>query len=148
MIEYLFWFSATLVVYGTVGYPALIWVLAKLAPKPVCTGERRCAGQTLTRLHPYSMESIMSAKMTMIYRKGEKLWLGTLKEHPEIMTQGRTLEELEANLKDAYDIMVMEDVPAEHHEKSITVGSGKNLSVNFSGKGASCFGLVPVTMCM
>jgi len=63
----------------------------------------------------------MSANMTMIYWKGEKFWLGKLKEHPEIMTQGRTLKELEENLKDAYKMIVMEDVPAEHHEKAIAV---------------------------
>lgn len=63
----------------------------------------------------------MGAKMTMIYWKGETFWLGKLKEHPEIMTQGRTLKEPEENLKDAYDMMVMEDVPAEHHEKAIAV---------------------------
>jgi hypothetical protein len=39
ILESLFWLSATLVVYGTVGYPALIWVLAKLAPKPVRKGD-------------------------------------------------------------------------------------------------------------
>lgn len=63
----------------------------------------------------------MGTNMTMIYWKGEKFWLGKLKEHPEIMTQGRTLKELEENLKDAYKMMVMEDVPAEHHEKAIAV---------------------------
>lgn len=63
----------------------------------------------------------MGAKMTMIYWKGETFWLGKLKEHPEIMTQGRNLKELEENLKDAYEMMVMEDVPAEHHEKAIAV---------------------------
>lgn len=63
----------------------------------------------------------MGTNMTMIYWKGEKFWLGKLKEYPEIMTQGRTLKELEENLKDAYEMMVMEDVPAEHHEKAIAV---------------------------
>lgn len=67
------------------------------------------------------MEATMGTNMTMIYWKGEKFWLGKLKEHPEIMTQGRTLKELEENLKDAYKMMVMEDVPAEHHEKAIAV---------------------------
>lgn len=67
------------------------------------------------------MEETMGANMTMICWKGEKFWLGKLKEHPEIMTQGRTLKELEENLKDAYEMMVMEDVPAEHHEKAIAV---------------------------
>ena len=48
------------------------------------------------------------SKMTMIYWKGEKFWLGKLKEHPEIMTQGRTLKELETNLRDAYRMMNLE----------------------------------------
>ena len=59
--------------------------------------------------------------MTMVYWKGEKFWLGKLKEHPEIMTQGRTLKELEENLRDAFRMMVMEDVPEEHREKAIAV---------------------------
>ncbi|MFO7899615.1 MAG: type II toxin-antitoxin system HicB family antitoxin [Planctomycetota bacterium] len=44
--------------------------------------------------------------MTMIYWKGETFWLGKLREHPEIMSQGRTLEELEENLRDPYRMMV------------------------------------------
>ena len=61
------------------------------------------------------------AEFTMIYWKGDEFWLGKLKEHPEIMTQGRTLEELEENLRDAYRMMLMEDVPREHREKAIRV---------------------------
>jgi len=63
----------------------------------------------------------MRAKMTTLYWKSKKFWLGKLKEHPEIMTQGRTLKELEENLRDAYRMMVMEDVPMEHREKAIAV---------------------------
>ncbi len=63
----------------------------------------------------------MSRKMTMIYWKGEKFWLGKLLEHPEIMTQGETLEELEENIKDAYRLMVMEDVPEEYELKEIAL---------------------------
>jgi predicted RNase H-like HicB family nuclease len=37
----------------------------------------------------------------MIYWKGDKFWVGKLLEHPEIMTQGKTLKELQANIKDA-----------------------------------------------
>ena len=59
--------------------------------------------------------------MTMVYWKGEKFWLGKLKEHPEIMTQGRTLKELEENIRDAYCMMVMDDVPVQHREKAIAV---------------------------
>ena len=53
----------------------------------------------------------MKTKMTMIYWKSDKLWLGKLLEHPEIMTQGKTLKELEENIKDAYFLMAMDDVP-------------------------------------
>ena len=38
----------------------------------------------------------------MIYWKEDKFWLGKLLEHPEIMTQGLTLEELVLNLRDAH----------------------------------------------
>lgn len=63
----------------------------------------------------------MSAKLTMIYWKGDKFWLGKLKEHPEIMTQGKSLKELEENLRDAYNMMIMDDVPEEYHVKAIAV---------------------------
>jgi len=63
----------------------------------------------------------MKTKMTMIYWKGEKFWLGKLLEHPEIMTQGETLEELEKNIKDAYLLMAMDEVPEEHQMREIAI---------------------------
>jgi predicted RNase H-like HicB family nuclease len=57
----------------------------------------------------------------MVYWKGEQFWLGKLLEHPEIMTQGETLEELEENLKDAYRMMVWEDVPDDYQTKDIVL---------------------------
>jgi len=57
----------------------------------------------------------------MIYWKGQKFWLGELKEHPEIMTQVRTPKELETNLRDAYRTMILGDAPREHPEKAISV---------------------------
>jgi predicted RNase H-like HicB family nuclease len=63
----------------------------------------------------------MNSKMTLIYWKGEKFWVGKLLEHPEIMTQGETFEELEENIKDAYLMMAMEDVPQEHKVKKIAI---------------------------
>ncbi|MBI2470305.1 MAG: type II toxin-antitoxin system HicB family antitoxin [Planctomycetes bacterium] len=63
----------------------------------------------------------MKTKMTMVYWKGEKYWLGKLLEHPEIMTQGETLEELEENIKDAYLLMAMDDVPEEYQTKEIVL---------------------------
>ena len=60
-------------------------------------------------------------KITMLYWQGEKFWLGKILEHPEIMTQGETLEELEENIKDAYRLMVLEDVPLEYRVKEVAV---------------------------
>jgi predicted RNase H-like HicB family nuclease len=63
----------------------------------------------------------MNAKLTMIYWKSKKFWLGRLVEHPEIMTQGRTLRELEENMRDAYQMMVLEDVPEDYSVKQLAV---------------------------
>jgi len=63
----------------------------------------------------------MGIKMTMVYWKGEKFWLGKLLEHPEIMTQGATLEELEENIKDAYLLMAMDEVPEEYQMKKVAI---------------------------
>jgi predicted RNase H-like HicB family nuclease len=60
-------------------------------------------------------------KLTMVYWKGERFWLGKLLEHPEIMTQGETLEELEENLKDAYRLLVLDDVPADARMKELAL---------------------------
>ena len=59
--------------------------------------------------------------MNMIYWKSDNFWLGKLLEHPEIMTQGETLEELEENIKDAYLMMAMEDVPEKYETKEIAI---------------------------
>jgi predicted RNase H-like HicB family nuclease len=63
----------------------------------------------------------MITKMNMVYWKSDKFWLGKLLEHPEIMTQGETLEELEENLRDAYLMMAMDDVPEQYSVKEISL---------------------------
>ena len=62
----------------------------------------------------------MNHKLTVIYWKSQHFWLGKLLEHPEIMAQGETLEELEENLLDAYREMVLEDVPEGYGIKELT----------------------------
>ena len=57
----------------------------------------------------------------MVYWKGDQFWLGKLFEHPEIMTQGETLEELEENIRDAYLLMAMDEVPVEYQIKEIMI---------------------------
>lgn len=63
----------------------------------------------------------MNGRLTMVYWKGEHFWLGKLLEHPEVMTQGETLEELEENLRDAYLSMAMDDVPENYQTKEIAL---------------------------
>lgn len=63
----------------------------------------------------------MSRTLTMIYWKGDRFWVGKLLDHPEIMTQGETIEELEENLKDAYQMMLMDEVPEQYEIKEIAL---------------------------
>ena len=63
----------------------------------------------------------METKLKMVYWKGEKFWVGKILEYPDIMTQGKTLKELEENMKEAYMLMTMEDVPEEHQVKELTL---------------------------
>jgi predicted RNase H-like HicB family nuclease len=63
----------------------------------------------------------METKLKMIYWKSEKFWVGKLLEHPEIMTQGETLEELEENMRDAYKLMILDDIPDNHEIKDIAL---------------------------
>ncbi|MDO8637123.1 MAG: type II toxin-antitoxin system HicB family antitoxin [Dehalococcoidia bacterium] len=63
----------------------------------------------------------METKLKMVYWKGDKFWVGKLLEHPEIMTQGQTLKKLEENMKDAFMLMAMEDVPDEHEVKELAL---------------------------
>jgi predicted RNase H-like HicB family nuclease len=60
-------------------------------------------------------------KLTMVYWKGQRFWLGKVLEHPEIMTQGETIEELEENLKDAYRLLVLDEVPADAQMKELAL---------------------------
>ena len=57
----------------------------------------------------------------MIYWKSDKFWLGKLLEHPEIMTQGKTPDELKDNIKEAYLLMVMDEVPQEYEVMEISI---------------------------
>ena len=63
----------------------------------------------------------MRQEMTMIYWKEGRFWLGKLLEHPEIMTQGETVEELEENIRDAYLSMAMADVPEKYDVKQVAI---------------------------
>ena len=53
----------------------------------------------------------MNAQLKMVFWQGDRYRLGKRVDHPEIMCQGETIEELEANLRDAYRELLLEDVP-------------------------------------
>ncbi len=61
------------------------------------------------------------SKMTLVYWKSKKFWLGKLLEHPEIMTQGRTLEELERNIREAFMLMALDEVPEEYRIREVAM---------------------------
>lgn len=61
----------------------------------------------------------METKLKMICWKGDKFWVGKLLDFPNIMTQGETIEELEENLKDAFILMTMDDVPEKYQIREL-----------------------------
>lgn len=63
----------------------------------------------------------MNVTLNMVYWRGEQFWLGKLVDHPEIMSQGETLEELEENLRDAWRQMLLDDVPPDHQIRDIAL---------------------------
>ena len=63
----------------------------------------------------------MDSQLKIVYWKGEQHWLGKFIDHPEIMSQGKTLSELEENLRDAYRELLLEDVPPEFQVKDIAL---------------------------
>jgi hypothetical protein len=84
--------------------------------RSLCFLNDRCREATVQ-----AMRSLMAQKLTMVYWKGERFWLGKLLQHPEIMTQGETLEELEENLKDAFRAMAIDEVPKDYKTKEIAL---------------------------
>lgn len=80
---------------------------------------RRNFGNQLCRV--INKNLALKPKITMIYWKAEKFWLGKLLGHPEIMTQAETVEKLEKNIRNAYIQKALDDVPKEHHTKEIAI---------------------------
>jgi len=51
----------------------------------------------------------MAKRFTLEYWIDEGWYIGKLKEVPGVFSQGETLEELEENIKDAYQLMIAEE---------------------------------------
>ncbi len=63
-------------------------------------------------------------KATLIYWQDGDWLVGKLKERPDVFSMGKTQEELEENIKEAFKLMVktdMIDVPAKHQEKEVLI---------------------------
>jgi predicted RNase H-like HicB family nuclease len=58
-------------------------------------------------------------RLNMIYWRDNEFWLGKFAEVPDVMAQGYSLEELEQNLKECYELMMLDDVPSEHFSKEV-----------------------------
>jgi len=51
-------------------------------------------------------------KLTIVISKGEEFFIGTIKEIPAVLTQGKTVEEARENVLDALQIY-LEDMQSE-----------------------------------
>jgi predicted RNase H-like HicB family nuclease len=65
----------------------------------------------------------MNQTFTMEYWLDGGWYVGRLKGVPGVFSQGKTLEELEENIRDAYQLMIEDEEPAggEVHTKEIGV---------------------------
>nr|BAL58642.1 hypothetical conserved protein [Candidatus Acetothermum autotrophicum] len=56
-----------------------------------------------------------------IYWQDEDTWLGYLEEYPDYWTQGKTIEELEENLKDIYQELTSGHIPCARRVATLKV---------------------------
>ena len=50
-------------------------------------------------------------KKRYIYWQDGDMWLGYLEEYPDYLTQGKTIQELEENLRDIYTELASGNIP-------------------------------------
>jgi len=67
----------------------------------------------------------MRHAFTLEYRVEDGWYVGRLKEAPGVFSQAETVEELEENIKDAYDLVLTDDdkgwIPPETFSRQIEV---------------------------
>lgn len=54
-------------------------------------------------------------KLTLVISKGEEFFIGTIKEIPAVLTQGKTIEETKENVIDALELC-LEDMQSEDND--------------------------------
>ena len=84
-------------------------------------------------------------QFTLEYWTDDGWYVGRLKEMPAVMSQGETLEELQAMIRDAYHLIVGDAsentfVPSERHEMAISLRNGGSWCGSLTERG--CFQLI------
>ncbi|BFU90951.1 MAG TPA: type II toxin-antitoxin system HicB family antitoxin [Nitrospira sp.] len=60
--------------------------------------------------------------LTLEYWEGEDGWyVGQLREVPGVMSQGRSLDELQENIREAYELVIEESRSRQHHTPSFSI---------------------------
>lgn len=60
----------------------------------------------------------MRKSFTLEYWRDDEWYVGRLEEIPGIFSQGETLEELEVNIRDAYELVLNEQAPLQVPEET------------------------------
>ena len=56
-----------------------------------------------------------------VYYQEDDMWVGWLEEFPDYRTQGKTLDELQENLKDIYEELTSGAIPCVRHVGELAV---------------------------
>jgi predicted RNase H-like HicB family nuclease len=62
------------------------------------------------------------ASVRYIYWQDGEMWLGYVEEFPDYMTQGESLDELRANLKDLYEELTSGRIPSVRRVAELPIG--------------------------
>jgi len=77
-----------------------------------------------TKVSPIDGGAVMKRCFTLEYWIDDSWYVGKLKEVPGVFSQGESLEELEENIRDVYQLMTEEDLSIDRpglQTKEITV---------------------------
>ena len=69
-------------------------------------------------------------KLTIVISKGEEYFIGTIKEIPGVITQGKTIEETKENVIDALKLY-LEAMESESEMENVVLE--EDLSINYVG---------------
>jgi predicted RNase H-like HicB family nuclease len=66
---------------------------------------------------------MQNVRLTLEYWNDDEWYVGQLRELPNVLSQGKTLEELKENIQDAYELVVKESEERTHraHSRAISI---------------------------